>query len=120
MAENTGYKATAKYLLVSPFKVRPVANEVRRRPYPEAVAILDHMPHKGAKLLKKVIESAAANALYRNKELDEDMLYVRELYVNEGPRLKRLWVRGRGRADLLRKRMSHITAVVDEIGSTGE
>jgi large subunit ribosomal protein L22 len=120
MADNTGYKATAKYLLVSPFKVRPVANEVRSRPYPEAVAILDHMPNKGAKLLKKVIESAAANALYRNKELDEDMLYVRDLYVNEGPRLKRLWVRGRGRADLLRKRMSHITAVVDEIAITGE
>jgi large subunit ribosomal protein L22 len=120
MADKSGYRATAKYVLVSPFKVRPVANEVRRRPYPEAVALLEHMPHKGAKLLKKVIQSAAANALYRNKELDEDMLYIKELYVNEGPRLKRLWVRGRGRADLLRKRMSHITAVVDEIGMTGD
>jgi len=48
------------------------------------------------------------------------MLYVSELYVNEGPRMKRLWVRGRGRADLLLKRMSHITAVVDRIEKSGE
>ena len=120
MADQSGYRAVAKYLLVSPFKVRPVADAVRRRPYPEAIAILDHLPQKGASLIRKVLKSAAANALVQNKDLDEEMLYVRELRVDEGPRLRRVWFRARGRADLLRKRMSHITAVVDEIGKTGE
>lgn len=115
MSEKQGYRAVAKYLLVSPFKVRKVADHIRRRPYPEAIALLENIPNKGARLIMKVVQSAAANALSQNQNLDEDMLYVRELYVNEGPRLKRLWVRGRGRADMLQKRMSHITAVVDEL-----
>lgn len=121
MKTKKGYVAHARYLLISPRKVRPVADNVRNKSYTQAVAILENMPHKGAKLLKKVIQSAAANALSRNKKLDEDMLYVRELLVNEGPRLRRVWFRGRGRADMLMKRMSHITAVVDEIrAGTGE
>lgn len=115
MAEKSGYRAHARYVLVSPTKVRRVANEIRRKPYVEAMAILDNLPHKGASLLKKVIHSAASNALYANKNLDEGMLYISELYVNEGPRMKRIWRRGRGRADVLLKRMSHLTAVVDEI-----
>lgn len=119
MAEKQGYRAIARYLLISPTKVRRVADNVRRKSYPEAIAILDNLPHKGAKILSKVIQSAAANALYQNKNLDEDMLYVSELYVNEGPRLKRLWRRGRGRADVLLKRMSHVTAVVDEVKKAG-
>jgi large subunit ribosomal protein L22 len=120
MAQSTGYTAHARFVLVSPFKVRRVANIVRRKPYTEAVAILEHAPQKSAKILKKVIQSAAANALYRNKNLDEDMLFIRELQINEGPRMKRVWPRARGRADLIVKRMSHITAVVDEIAGTGE
>jgi len=120
MTEKKGYRAFARYLLVSPTKVRRVADNVRRKPYPEAIAILESLPHKGAELLKKVIASAAANALYQNKNLAEDMLFVKELMVNEGPRLKRLWHRARGRADILAKRMSHITAVVDEIAKAGE
>lgn len=115
----SGYKASARYQIISPFKVRRVANEVRRRPYTEAVAILENLPHRGAKMLKKVVESAAANALYANKNLGEDMLYIKELRVDEGPRLRRVWFRARGRADLIHKRMSHITAVVDEVKATG-
>ncbi|MDR1931352.1 MAG: 50S ribosomal protein L22 [Spirochaetales bacterium] len=118
MAEKTGYRAEAKFLLISPSKVRRVADNIRRKPYAEAVALLDVLPHKGAKLLRKVVKSAAANALYRNKNLDEDMLYIRELLVNDGPRMKRMWLRGRGRADMLLKRMSHITVVVDEISKS--
>ena len=119
MAETSGYRAIAKFIRVSPFKVRRVATHLRRRPYTEAMAILENLPHKSAKILKKVLASAAANALYQDKGLDEDSLYVRELLVNDGPRMKRLWIRGRGRADLLLKRMSHITAVVDQIEKTG-
>ena len=120
MEIKKGYKAEARFLMVSPFKVRRVADNVRRKPYSEAVSILESMPHKGARLLRKVISSAAANALYNNKKLDEDMLYIRELQVNEGPRMKRIWPRARGRADRLMKRMSHILVVLDEIGESGE
>ncbi|MFP4642923.1 MAG: 50S ribosomal protein L22 [Spirochaetales bacterium] len=119
MAVKSGYRATAKFLVISPTKVRRVAAHVRRKPYSDAIATLENLPHKGAKHLKKVLESAAANALYQNQKLDEDMLYVSELLVDEGPRFKRLWIRARGRADILRKRMTHITAVVDEKAKTG-
>ncbi len=119
MEAKKGYKARAQMLLISPTKVRPIADHVRRKPYSEAIAILDSLPHKGAKLLRKVIQSAASNALFQNKQLDEDMLYIKELWVDEGPRMKRLWPRARGRADRLVKRMSHISVVVDEISGMG-
>lgn len=101
--------------MVSPTKLRRVADNVRRKPYSEAVALLDSLPQKGARLLGKVIQSAAANALVQNKQLDEEMLYIKELTINEGPRMKRIWPRARGKRDILQKRMSHITVVLDEI-----
>jgi len=119
MAETkTGYRATAKWLIASPSKVRPVADLVRKLPYSQAMAILDNTPNKGAKLVKKVVASAAANALNRNRKLDEDMLYIREIRIDEGPRMRRVWFRARGRADMLIKRMCHISCVIDEIGKT--
>ena len=121
MAETkTGYRATAKWLIASPSKVRPVADLVRKRSYAEAIAILDNVPNKGAGLIKKVVVSAAANALNRNRKLDEDMLYVREIRIDEGPRMRRVWFRARGRADMLIKRMCHISCVIDEIGKKTE
>jgi large subunit ribosomal protein L22 len=116
---KSGYKAVSKFLVGSPYKIRPVADVIRRRPYPEAVSILENMPHKGARLIKKTVKSAASNALSDNKKLDEDMLYVKEIYIDEGPRLKRVWFRGRGRADMLLKRMCHITVIIDETGNSG-
>ncbi len=115
MAKITGYTACAKYLMGSPSKIRPVADLVRNKPYTEAIAILEHMPHKGAGLIKKVVASAASNALNKNKKLGEDMLYVKEVQVNDGPRMRRVWFRARGRADMLVKQMCHISVVVDEI-----
>jgi len=112
--ENSSYRAITRYLLVSPYKIRPVADLVRRKPYTEAVALLENMPHKGAKLIKKTMVSAASNALNRDKKLDEEMLYIKEIMVDEGPRMKRVWFRGRGRADMLLKRMCHITVIVDQ------
>jgi len=114
MEAKTGYRAISKYIMGSPYKIRPVADLVRRRPYPEAMSVLENMPHKGARLIRKTVKSAASNALSGNKQLDEDMLYIREIYVDEGPRLKRVWFRAKGRADMLLKRMCHITVVVDE------
>ena len=117
---KTGYRAVSRFMIGSPFKIRPVADLIRRRPYPEAVSILENMPHKGARLIGKTVKSAASNALAGNKKLDEDMLYVRDVFIDEGPRLKRIWYRGRGRADMQVKRMCHITVVVDETGSPAQ
>ena len=77
------------------------------------------MPQKGARLIYKTVKSAASNALADNKHLDEGMLYVRDIFIDEGPRLKRVWFRARGRADMLLKRMCHITVVIDETVNSG-
>ena len=109
-----GYTASARFIRMAPRKVRAVADNVRRKPYVEAMALLDVLPHKGAKILRKVVKSAADNALVQNKELDEEVLYVSHLEVNDAPRMKRMWARGRGRADRISKRMCHVLVAVDE------
>jgi large subunit ribosomal protein L22 len=114
METKSGYRAVSKWLIASPFKIRPVADIIRRKPYPVAISLLENMPHKGARLIRKTVKSAASNALAGNKQLDEDMLYVRDIFIDEGPRLKRVWFRARGRADMLLKRLCHITVVIDE------
>ena len=114
MADKNGYVATTKFLFASPTKVRPVANVIKSKPCSEALAILEVMPQKGAELIRGTLKSAVANALNLNKKLDEDMLYVKEIRIDEGPRLRRIWFRGRGRVDQLLKRMCHITVIVDE------
>ena len=111
-----GYKAKSKFLLISPTKLRRIADRIRKKPYSEAITILENLPHKGARYIYKVVSSAVANALYHNDKLDEDMIYIKEIQINEGPRMKRIWFRARGRADRLVKRMSHISVVIDEIG----
>jgi large subunit ribosomal protein L22 len=110
-----GYTAHSRFLRISPSKVRPLANLVRRQPYGEALAILTSLPHKGAALLYKTIKSAGDNALFHNDELDEGVLFVRELQVLDGPRMKRIWVRGRGRADQQVSRLCHISVAVEEM-----
>jgi large subunit ribosomal protein L22 len=120
MADKSGYRAISSYIIASPFKVRPVADLVRRKNYTDAMAILENMPHKGARLISKVMKSAASNALDRNKKLDEGMLYVKEIRIDEGPRMRRVWFRSRGRADMLLKRMCHISVTIDEISKAGE
>jgi large subunit ribosomal protein L22 len=118
--EQSGYRAVTKYLIVSPYKIRPVADLIRRKPYTEAAALLENMPHKGARIIRKTMVSAASNALNLNKQLVEDMLYVKEVMIDEGPRMRRVWFRARGRADTLLKRMCHITVVIDEAGKVAD
>ncbi len=118
--EKNKYRAEVRFVRISPSKVRRVARIVRKKPYPEAMAALDILPHKGARLIKKVLKSAVSNALYKNDKLDENTLYVKSLQVLEGPRMKRIWVRARGRADQLQKRLCHIAVVIDEIREAGK
>ncbi len=106
-------RATARYVRISPYKARPVIDLIRGKPVDEALKILQFTPKKAARLIKKVLESAIANA-ENNYGMDVDRLYVVEAYVDEGPRLKRIWPRGWGRASRILKRMSHITVVVEE------
>ena len=120
MAIEKGFRATAKYLRISPFKVRPIADRIRGLSYRESLAILTHLPHKGARMLRKVVKSAGDNALAQNRDLRPDALYVKTLLIDEGPRLRRIWIRGRGRADLLRKRLSHISVILSRQSSSAK
>ncbi|WP_456434235.1 50S ribosomal protein L22 [Thermosulfuriphilus sp.] len=106
-------RATAKYVRISPYKARLVVDAVRGKPVGEALAILSFMPKKGARLVKKVLLSAIANA-EQNPQIDVDSLYIKKIYVNEGPRLKRYRPRAMGRAFPIIKRLSHITVILDE------
>lgn len=114
MEERSEYKAIGKYLPMSPSKVRPVANLVRGKDYTEALAVLNAVPNKGARLIKKVLISAGENAKYLNKHLSDDSLVISHLVVDDGPRMKRVWPRSHGRRDILLKRMCHITVSVKE------
>src|ERR1700690_1754999 len=71
---TTGSGGSVPFQRLSATKIRRVADNVRRKPYVEAIALLDVLPHKGARLLRKLIQSAAANALAHNKNLDEGLL----------------------------------------------
>ena len=71
-----GYRAVAKFIIASPTKVRPVANVIKRQRYPKAMAILENMPQKGARLIHKVLKSAASNALDKNKRTSSKEIVV--------------------------------------------
>ncbi|MDR7438616.1 MAG: 50S ribosomal protein L22 [Armatimonadota bacterium] len=109
-------RAIAKYIRMSPKKVRRVADVVRGRPVQEALALLRVLPHRGARVIEKAIRSAVANAEH-NLELDPDHLVVSRISVDRGPgggMWKRLWPRARGRADIIRRHTCHVTVVVAE------
>jgi large subunit ribosomal protein L22 len=81
-------RAVAKYLRISPQKTRLVADVVRGKSVGEALQILSYMPKKGARKIKKVLESALANA-DQNPNIDVDILYIKKIMVDQGPQLKR-------------------------------
>ena len=103
--------AQAKHVRQSPSKVRLVLDLVRGLPVDEARVVLDFTNRRAAETVKKVLNSAIANAEH-NFALDADELFVSEAFADEGPTLKRWRPRARGRATRIRKRTSHITIVV--------
>ncbi|MBM4220508.1 MAG: 50S ribosomal protein L22 [Gammaproteobacteria bacterium] len=106
--------ATLKYARISPQKCRLVADAIRGKSVAGARQILELMPKKGALLLKKVLDSAIANAEHNNAA-DIDELKVSTVFVNEAPRLRRFRASAKGRASPRQKRSSHITIqVADE------
>ncbi len=106
-------KAVAKYIRMSPQKVRLVVDLVRGKDVQEAKHILLFTRKYAAGIVAKVLKSAVANAS-QNPHIDENTLYVKEIFVDQGPSLKRWRARAQGRAAGIKKRTSHITVVLDE------
>lgn len=106
-------RAAAKYVRISPRKIRLVINQVRGKKVGDALNMLSFAPQKGARILKKLVNSAVANA-EENSGVDVDSLYIKRIYADEGPTLKRWRPRARGRATRIRKRVSHLTVILDE------
>ncbi|HQE80467.1 MAG TPA: 50S ribosomal protein L22 [Syntrophorhabdaceae bacterium] len=105
--------AKTRMIRISPTKVRIVADLIKKKNVNEALGLLSFMPQKASFILKKLLNSAIANAK-QNKYIDIDSLYVKNIMVDAGPTLKRFLPRAMGRATKIRKRMSHITMVLDE------
>ncbi|MBI2954225.1 MAG: 50S ribosomal protein L22 [Chloroflexi bacterium] len=105
--------ATAKYIRISPRKVRLVVDAIRGKAASDAMAMLQFMPQQSAKEVYKVVKSAVANA-ENNFNLSPEDLYIAIATADEGPTLKRFRPRARGRATQVLKRSSHITVVVGE------
>ncbi len=106
-------RAIAKYTRVPPRKAREVIDLIRGKDLSRALAIMDFCPKKAALEIKKVVQSALANAKAKEK-VDVERLFIALATVDEGPTLKRYIPRAMGRATPIKKRMCHITIVLDE------
>ncbi len=105
--------AKLRFARVSPQKARLVADQLRGLPVEQALQQLSFSRKKVAHTIKKLLESAISNAEH-NEGADIDELKVSKIFVDEGPRHKRVSPRARGRADVIVKRMSHITIMVSD------
>lgn len=104
-------KAVAKYVRISPQKVRKIVDGIKGRRVESGLNALKFMPQKSSGILEKVLKSAIANADHNNS-LDVDSLFVKNIIVDPGPSLKRFRARARGRGSRILKRTSHITVIV--------
>lgn len=109
----TETRARAKYIRIAPRKVRLVVDLIRGKRVNEALAILKFTPKAASPVVEKVLKSAIANA-ENNHNMDVNRLFVKEIFVDPGPTLKRFHPRAQGRAYSIMKRTSHITVVVAE------
>ncbi len=106
-------KASLKYARVGAQKARLVADLIRGKQVSDALKALTYLNKKSAVMIKKLIESAVANADYK-KTMDLDKLFVKTIFVDKGPVLKRFRPRAQGRAYGVRKQTSHINVVLEE------
>ena len=112
--ERSGTKASAKYVRMSASKVRVVLDLIRGLPVRRADEVLQFTDREAARVVRKVLASAVANAV-NNDEQDAEELYVKAAFADEGPTLKRFTPRARGRAGRINKRTAHIVVVVDRL-----
>ena len=107
-------KAEARYIRVSPQKARLVVDMIRGQKAGAALTTLRTTNKRIAPTVEKVLQSAIANATNRNEDVDVDLLFVSEAYVNEGPRMKRVRPAPMGRAYRYQRRLAHIVIKVTE------
>ena len=117
-------KAQARYVRLSPTKARRVVDLIRGKQAVEAVAVLEFAPQAAGEPVRKVVQSAVANARVKataaSEPFDERLLVVQAAYVDEGPTMKRFRPRAQGRAARINKRTSHITIVLAPTGKAPE
>lgn len=106
-------RAVAKYVRMSPQKVRMLIGAIKGEPVEEALDKLKFMPQKAAGILEKLVRSAVANA-EQKENMDVDRLVIRNVYADQGPTMKRWRPRARGRATRILKRSAHITVILAE------
>ncbi|MFH0812365.1 MAG: 50S ribosomal protein L22 [Pseudomonadota bacterium] len=106
-------KAVARYIRMSSRKARYVADLIRGKKVEDALDVLAFTPRRASDTVSRLLKSAIANA-GQNESIDVDTLYVKKIFVDEGPMLKRFRPRAMGRAARIRKRTSHITVILDE------
>ncbi len=106
-------RAVLKHLKVAPRKVRVVVNEIRGKSVGDAINTLRFLDRRSAPFVLKLLNSAIANAT-QTGDVDADSLYVKSVFVDEGPTAKRFLPRAMGRATKILKRSCHVTVVVDE------
>lgn len=103
-------RSSGKYLRLSSHKARRVLEQIKGKPYQDAILILNFMPYRACKHIIKILESAASNLLNQNNELtNKNQLVITNAFANDGPRLKRFQPRAQGRAFPIRKPTCHIT-----------
>ncbi|MGN0708943.1 MAG: 50S ribosomal protein L22 [Anaerovoracaceae bacterium] len=110
---RTEARAVAKYVRMSPIKLKPVTDLVRGKDLQEALNILKFTPGKGAEIVEKVVQSAAANA-ENNFDMNRDNLYIAEISALQGPTMKRWRAGAKGGASPILKRSSHVKVVLKE------
>ncbi|UVI29811.1 50S ribosomal protein L22 [Paenibacillus spongiae] len=106
-------KASVNHVRIAPRKAQLVVDLIRGKQVGEAIAILRHTPKSASPIVEKLLNSAIANAEH-NYQLDVNKLVISQVYVNQGPTMKRFRPRAMGRASRINKRTSHITLVVSE------
>ena len=106
-------KAKVSYVRMSPYRGRIVADAIRGKGVSEAMGLLTFTPKKAAVVIRKLLNSAISNATARGG-VNIDDLYVKSIFVDGGPTMKRVLLRSMGRANRVMKRSSHVTIVLDE------
>ena len=106
-------RAAAKYVRISPQKVRKLVDAVKGKPVEDGLNLLKFMPQKAASIVEKTIRSAVANA-DQLPDMDVDSLIIQNITADQGPTLKRFRARARGRGTRILKRTSHITVILSE------
>jgi len=114
MTNSKPIQAVAKYIRMSPHKIRRVLNQIRGRSYQEDLMILEFLPYDASGPIWQVLHSAAANANH-NYGLDKKTLFIDSIFADEGPKLKRIRPRAQGRAYKILKPTSHITVILKPI-----